>query len=233
MKNCNLDNILKLSLAFKYIRGSLIFLLLFLFVSGNQSFANDNLSKPLQENLPVVPENSSAPFNSPVVDETELSIKPQKENDHIIEHNYQLESRIKLLETQLIEQSYLLKLLNNKSSISSAQSSSMDFAQWSGILLGSVAIILTVLGVVIAIFSFIGYQKVKDNTEKVAKEVAEKSVSENIHKTTHDELLKVFSNDFLEKEEGKQVHKFLLDAVAKVVYRGIGANPRWENGDDN
>jgi hypothetical protein len=212
------------------VRGNLIVLLLFLFVTGNQGFANENLSKPLQVDLPVLQKNNSVPIKSPVI---EVGIKPLKKTLPLIEHNYLLENRINLLEKQLIEQASLLKLLNNKNSVSSTENASMDFAQWTGILLGSVAIILTVLGIVIAIFSFIGYQKVKDNTEKVAKEVAEKSVIENIHKTTHDELLKVFSDNFLEKDEGKQVHKFLLDAVAKVVYRGIGTNPSWENGGDN
>ena len=90
----------------------------------------------------------------------------------------------------------------------------VSFAEWSGILLASVAIILTVLGLVIAVFSFFGYKKMINSAEETARIKAEEIILSKIHETTESELIKLF--------EGNKLDQVLTNAAAKVIYRGIG-----------
>lgn len=100
-------------------------------------------------------------------------------------------------------------------------SSGMNFAVWTGLLLACVAIILTTLGVVMAIFSFLGYKKItrsardistvisKNVAEEVARDIAEKIAPH----VTESVLVKLF-------EENK-FDQVIKDAVEVVIYRGI------------
>lgn len=199
-------------------------------ISSNVSLADELLNKPFATDQMVASSIQSKESQSsftPNSDETSDITKLLFKKTHM------LESQVSSLEKQLIDQTYLIKELSNKRDAQRSEAASVDFAQWSGILLGSVAIILTVLGIVIAIFSFIGYQKVKDSTEAAARDVAVQSVKDNIHKTTREELLEIFSRDGENKKENENIQKFLLDAVSKIIYRGIGTNQSWDDGSDN
>lgn len=96
-------------------------------------------------------------------------------------------------------------------------SDGMSFEEWAGILLASVAIILTVLAVVIALVSFYGYRKIISSANEIATnksiEIASCLVKEKIHETTKIELVNLF--------EGNKLDDFLLEAAGKVIYRGI------------
>jgi hypothetical protein len=48
------------------------------------------------------------------------------------------------------------------------ESNGMTFAVWTGILLAAVAVIVTTLAVITAVFSFFGYKQILSNTEKIA-----------------------------------------------------------------
>lgn len=93
----------------------------------------------------------------------------------------------------------------------------MNFAVWTGILLASVAVILTVLGIAMAVFSFFGYKKIMDSVKEVATTISTTEaaiVSERLAPTvTEDVLLKLI--------EGRSFDKIIYEAVQKVTYRGI------------
>lgn len=57
-------------------------------------------------------------------------------------------------------------------------SSGLNFAVWSGIILTSVAILLTTLGIIIAVFSFFGYKKVMNGAKDAAKNVSKDKATE-------------------------------------------------------
>ncbi|MEX0604991.1 MAG: hypothetical protein WD623_05325 [Marinobacter sp.] len=105
----------------------------------------------------------------------------------------------------------------------------IDFAQWVGVLLACVAVIITVLGVVIAMFSFFGYRKImssaEDNAAEKAREVACDLIKSTINETTKLELIKLF--------ESNKLDDFLMDAAGKVIYHGISRTHLDETNDDD
>lgn len=196
---------------------SIILVLLLILINPTLAFANN---PQLHELRPIVSE-SSAPLS--------ISKTNQSSADRLVliellqKQNAKLSEKVNLLENDLKKQTELIENLSN-------QNESMDYAQWSSIMLASVALILTVLGIVLAVFSFIGYQKVLDSAKATATEVAGKEVVDKIHETTKSELENLFSKQAMSDSDSNEykklepIRKFLLDAVAKVIYRGISLN---------
>lgn len=123
-----------------------------------------------------------------------------------------LQSLGTVIEKQDVEIDELKKAL-----IESSSNDEMTFEEWTGILLASVAIILTTLAVVIAIVSFYGYKKIINSANDIAiqksTEVTAEIVNNQIHETTKVELVSLF--------EDERLDEFLLEAAGKVIYRGI------------
>ena len=107
--------------------------------------------------------------------------------------NHANEAKIKELESIITTQQGALKELNEKYStllnkLESDQNkeSNFNFAIWVTILLGCVTIIITVLGVVVALISIFGYKKIKDSAQSIAeeksKEVASQIAEDEVNK---------------------------------------------------
>lgn len=149
-----------------------------------------------------------------------------------INENLKLSKRINRLEEALNRQTSVIGELK-------ADEKSMDYAQWSSIMLASVALILTVLGIVLALFSFVGYQKVLDSAKKTATEVAGLQVENKIDESTRTELEKLFSKQAMSDTESSEYKKvepiraFLLEAVAKVIYREISFDSQSSRSEDD
>ena len=128
-----------------------------------------------------------------------------------------LDEEIKGLQEALELQTRKSETLQNKLEEIGNFKSDLNFAAWAGMLLTVVAIILTVFGLVIAVFSFFGYSKIMSRAEEISAErsenVAERVTLERVHHTTKEELIRMFENEELDD--------FLTDAAAKVIYRGI------------
>lgn len=96
-------------------------------------------------------------------------------------------------------------------------SSGLNFAVWTGILLTSVAVILTALGIVMALFSFFGYKKMIKSAEDAATKISTEKASEVTEKlapeVTESVLLKLINQGNFDA--------LIFDAVQKVTYRGI------------
>ncbi len=96
-------------------------------------------------------------------------------------------------------------------------SSGLNFAVWSGILLTSVAVILTALGIVMAVFSFFGYKKMingaKEAATRISTEKASEVTEELVPNITETVLLKLL-------EEGN-FDDLIFEGIEKVAYRGI------------
>ncbi|KMJ08537.1 hypothetical protein [Serratia marcescens] len=96
-------------------------------------------------------------------------------------------------------------------------SSGLNFAVWSGIALTSVAVILTALGIVMAIFSFFGYKKMINGAKEAATRISTEKATEVteglVPSITETVLLKML-------DEGK-FDDLIFDGIEKVAYRGI------------
>lgn len=88
----------------------------------------------------------------------------------------------------------------------------MNFSVWAGILLASVAVLVTTLGVVIAIGSVFGYKKIMDSSRKEAERV------------TKIELTKVAKNEIKERIERGEFNSLITDAVDRVAFGNINSN---------
>lgn len=142
--------------------------------------------------------------------------------------NLDLETRIRSLEHQLGDIHNYDKIVEPLS----VQKSKIDYSTWISFLLASVAIILTILGIVIAIFSFVGYQKVLASSKKIARKTAKEAVKQSINDTTYEELKYIFSEEGIDDDDNEAVRKFLLEAVSKIIYRGIGLDENWQRDED-
>lgn len=178
----------------------IVFFLTFFIFSfvNNEALASNKITSPqpaeknhVDEKINVLPENPKPDFESKEINELKLT---------------------SLINSQKVE----IEVMKNKI-ISLENSSGMNFAVWTGILLASIAVILTVLGIAMAVFSFFGYKKIMASVKDVATTISATEaaiVSERLAPTvTEDVLLKLI--------EGRSFDKIIYEAVQKVTYRGI------------
>jgi len=120
------------------------------------------------------------------------------------------QAKIKELESVITTQQASLKELNEKYStllnkLESDQNkeSNFNFAIWVTILLGCVTIIITVLGVVVALISIFGYKKIKDSAQSIAEEKS-----------------KEVAGQIAEDEVNKQLHGITITEIARLIDEG-------------
>lgn len=87
--------------------------------------------------------------------------------------------------------------------------SNVSFTEWTGVLLACISVMLTVLGIVIAILSFIGYRSTVKKAEEIATNKTEETVSVITRKMLSEKIEDGSFNDIIE------------EAVDKVVFKGI------------
>lgn len=124
--------------------------------------------------------------------------------------------KILLLNSLIYDQNQQIKQMQEK--IDKLENDSgLNFAVWSGIVLTCVAVILTALGIVMAIFSFFGYKKMingaKEAATKISTEKATEVTEKLVPSITETVLLKML-------DEGK-FDDLIFDGIEKVAYRGI------------
>lgn len=126
------------------------------------------------------------------------------------QYNQANEAKIKELESVITTQQGSLKELNEKYStllneLESDQNkeSNFNFAIWVTILLGCVTIIITVLGVVVALISIFGYKKIKDSAQSIAEEKSKEVASQ-----------------IAEDEVNKQLHGITITEIARLIDDG-------------
>lgn len=149
-------------------------------------------------------------------------------SDLIMDQEVSANSRLLVLENFIMSQSLQINELRRELSVSN-NANRMTFEVWAGMMLASVAIILTALAIAIAIFSFFGYKKIISSSNQIATnkaaEVTGEIVKERIHETTKVELVRLF--------EDEKLDDFLLEAAGKVIYRGISIPGHDRNSGDS
>lgn len=128
---------------------------------------------------------------------SEIDVRFQEINNRIAESEKSVaelrstilerEENIQAREAQLLnalefQQKALISIGNEKEKIQAELDSDhgLSFATWTGILLACVSVIVTVLGVVIAILSFFGYRATIEKAKKIALKSADKSAREEV-----------------------------------------------------
>ena len=127
---------------------------------------------------------------------------------------------VELLEAQIKLQSEQIELLKAEL----AKLRVPENHDLTAIILTGVAVIVTTLGVLIAILSIYGYRNIKTDSMKNARAAAIDTVS----KITPEEISKSLQNLM----EGKGFNKLISDAVEKAAYRGINLDDEDENLED-
>lgn len=163
---------------------------------------------PYVANAQTATTESDSQFN---VQTSELS--SQSEKLALVKNN---ESDVLTLNALVNEQKQQILHLQEKIN-KIEDSSGLNFAIWSGILLTSVAVILTALGIVMAIFSFFGYKKMINS----AKESATKISTEKASEVTEKLAPEVTESVLLKLMDQGNFDTLILEAVQKVTYRGI------------
>lgn len=98
----------------------------------------------------------------------------------------------------------------------------MNFEVWAGILLGASALIMTVLGVGIAIMAFIGYRQVLGIAEKTAREFASPVAKAEATKTAREVTIKTSHKTIESQIRSGAFDVPIRNAVDLYTYRGVG-----------
>lgn len=141
-----------------------------------------------------------------------------------------LDKYLLVIDAQRIEINQLKKnQLRQGQDINGLQATSRgeDFSSWISVLLGCVAILITVLGVLIGLISFVGYKNFKESTKEAAENisettattVAEKVVTSKIDSVAKVELARLIDNGHLSKHLESAV-----DVILRREYGGSSLN---------
>ena len=177
------------------------YLLLFMLLTGSDSIAETHIEE--NEAQIQIEENTSL---------------ANTKND-LIQENFISTEEESAAETSRRLDEYAQKIQELKSQIETLEKP--DRFDLSAILLTAVAVIVTVLGVILAIISFYGYRNIKKIAEKVARKAAQKTVRALLEETTVETIGKLL-------DEGK-FDKLIAMTVETVAYRGVGDNDLFDN----
>ncbi len=143
----------------------------------------------------------------------------QSDNSRILDaQKVNNDKRIGNLESTILGQKELIEKLEWKLDFlnKKPETSEINYSIWSSILLGSVAVIVTVLGVGIALLSFIGYRELIQKGTESAKLVAAERTKQEFDQFIAD---------------GK-LDAVIAEGINRIVYRGIASGQN-NNDDDN
>lgn len=95
----------------------------------------------------------------------------------------------------------------------------LEFPVWISIVLGGVAILVTVLGVIVAILSIFGYQKIKDSATKIAEEKTLETATTVAKDVVNDQLQGIASTEVARLIAEGELREELERAVDMILRR--------------
>lgn len=104
----------------------------------------------------------------------------------------------------------------------------MSYADYAAILLTSIAVLVTVLGVIIAIFAFVGYSTINKTVRELSNKTAKAVVSNALEKGG-------VLNDLVDEslKPGGSLYTSVQESVFKIMYREIGLEESSAGDDDS
>lgn len=153
-----------------------LFIVLFTLISTAEALGAEVAPASSAQSLAVVQQKPSGLINSEVSDIVSQQLEALK-----VENNLLKQKVSTLAESQ-----------NAKAQLQNSSNDSVTFPIWTSILLGCVAVIVTTLGVGLAIFSYFGYREAMRRSAEIAKDTAaEVAKSEIIRKMENGDFKKV------------------------------------------
>lgn len=162
---------------------------------------------------------------SVLIDGLELD-KANLSNQILAIRNSSKSQEAKYLELQTVikNQDTLIKRLklnhmHIKADVKNLHSSddNMGFSTWTGILLACVTVIVTVLGVVMAIISFVGYRNFRSSTEEAARQISHDVASEIAREEANNKITEVAKQEIARLIDEGQLKEQLESAVDLIV----------------
>ncbi|MFX5346355.1 hypothetical protein ABTC95_09420 [Acinetobacter baumannii] len=95
----------------------------------------------------------------------------------------------------------------------------LEFPVWISIVLGCVAILVTVLGVIVAILSIFGYQKIKDSATKITEEKTLETATTVAKDVVNDQLQGIASTEVARLIAEGELREELERAVDMILRR--------------
>ncbi|MEN8360074.1 hypothetical protein ABFO60_04970 [Acinetobacter baumannii] len=95
----------------------------------------------------------------------------------------------------------------------------LEFPVWISIVLGCVAILVTVLGVIVAILNIFGYQKIKDSATKIAEEKTLETATTVAKDVVNDQLQGIASTEVARLIAEGELREELERAVDMILRR--------------
>lgn len=148
------------------------------------------------QSLRVIPPSSQIAGQPAQVDTEAINIA--------LQHIAELEAENNLLKQKL---SVLNESQSEKAKLDSTLSSAVTFPVWTSILLGCVAVIVTTLGVGLAIFSYFGYREAMRRSAEIAKDTASE----------------VARSEIIRKMENGDFKAVIEEAIDRVAFRSFRA----------
>lgn len=181
------------------------FLCIMMASSIGRSYAQEKQDVTLPKNVITEKDIEKSFLLNKLIEIQSETIKLTNENIYLREKLQESISNLDKLESKYE--------LTQKNLESFKQENSTSWVEWVGILLASVAAIVTTFGVFIAFFSFYGYKKIIEETKTIAAEKTEDTLPKILPNCTKNELVKLV--------ESGTFNEVIENAVLKITYRGI------------
>ncbi len=94
----------------------------------------------------------------------------------------------------------------------------IDFSVWVSILLASVAVIVTVFGLMLAIISFVGYRNFKENTKEAAEKISEDTAADVARDEVNKQINEVAKSEIANLIDSGEL-KVHLESAIDAIYR--------------
>lgn len=196
----------------KKLNKFLIFALLALFF--HPVAAQNTIESSSEQSLQLLQENN------------ELKSQIEAQNKSLGEINKEYANQKESLD-KLIQDYHDLKL---QLEVQKKSDELISFSSWASFLLTTVAVLVTVLGVVIALISFIGFRGIKAQAEAIATKAAEDQVQIKLHGIAVDEFSRLIDEGAFNKQLNSAVDMILrledvrvhdeLDEYEKMTHSG-------------
>lgn len=177
--------------------------------------SNDDSLKAIADTLPSTDASGTDLVLNPLLKKIESF--ESNFNNYVTDTSKQTEQ----LESIIRLQNEKINFLNLRvEQLSAPTKNQKDFSGWISILLGCVAIIVTVLGVIIALLSFVGYKTAIKKAEDKATEIASITAAEIATATA----VKIATTEIEKRVEDGSFNPVIEEAVQKLAYDTISTS---------
>lgn len=154
-----------------------------------------------------------------------ITLTSEQKLKYLVDQNHLLKREIESLKKEI---SYKNGAFTKELEIATKNSSSLNITWWVSILLACVGIGITVLGIMLAVLTFIGYKnlerRVISESSRKAAEKADETVKLMVDESVEKTILKMISEE--------KFDKYFKNLIEQLSYSGISLGNPFDNLDD-